>query len=204
MLVLIRVGDVEPVQHEIVEENQKLLDPIVLAHVRRYLITSIRLRLNRCFTPCLEYQGLRDELRSMEITQAGPKQVSDAIIRIRKRKLPDPTQLGNAGSFFKNPIVSANLAAALQQQYPGLPGWQTGPEHLKLSARWMIEYCGRKGFRLGATLVFGLRKLKRERAASITVLRSPMAWPLSSIEAELRCFSSAFAGIYRPVLRCSK
>jgi len=114
-----------------------------------YLITSIRLRLNRCFTPCLEYQGLRDELRSMGIAQAGPKQVSEAVIRIRKRKLPDPTQLGNAGSFFKNPIVSANLAAALQQQFPGLPGWQTGPENLKLSAGWMIEYCGLKGLRLG-------------------------------------------------------
>jgi UDP-N-acetylmuramate dehydrogenase len=113
------------------------------------LITSIRLRLNRCFTPCLEYQGLRDELRSMGIAQAGPKQVSDAVIRIRKRKLPDPTQLGNAGSFFKNPIVSANLAAALQQQYPGLPGWPAGPEDLKLSAGWMIEYCGLKGLRLG-------------------------------------------------------
>lgn len=115
----------------------------------RYLITSIRLRLNRRFTPHLAYQGLRDELLAMGIERADPGQVSDAVIRIRQRKLPDPARSGNAGSFFKNPIIAADKALALQQQFPGLPGWPTGSALIKLSAGWMIEHCGLKGIRHG-------------------------------------------------------
>jgi len=115
----------------------------------RYLITSLRLRLNRRFIPHLEYAGIRDELQAMGIEQADPKQVSEAVIRIRQQKLPDPVRTGNAGSFFKNPIVSTDEAALLKQRFPDLPGWPAGPEAMKLSAGWMIEYCGLKGYRVG-------------------------------------------------------
>jgi len=119
----------------------------------RYLITSIRLQLARHFTPHLQYSGLREELRAMGIIKPGPKQVSDAVIRIRQRKLPDPARSANAGSFFKNPVLGLDEAAALQQRYPELPSWPQGSAALKLSAGWMIEYCGMKGFRQGDAAV---------------------------------------------------
>lgn len=115
----------------------------------RFLITSIRLRLSREFTPCLDYAGLRDELAGAGITQANARDVSDAIIRMRRRKLPDPAKTGNAGSFFKNPELPRGDAEKLIERYPQLPSWKGQEDLLKLSAAWMIEYCGLKGFRSG-------------------------------------------------------
>jgi UDP-N-acetylmuramate dehydrogenase len=117
----------------------------------RYLITSLRLRLNRHFEPQLDYSGIRDELRALGIEEPDARQLSDAVIRIRQRKLPDPARIGNAGSFFKNPVLGLNQAESLQQRFPGLPGWPATAETVKLSAAWMIEYCGFKGFRKGDT-----------------------------------------------------
>jgi len=70
------------------------------------------------------------------------------VIQIRKRKIPDPARIGNAGSFFKNPVVSQDEAGILQERFPGLSGWPA-TDTVKLSAAWMIEYCGLKGFRNG-------------------------------------------------------
>jgi UDP-N-acetylmuramate dehydrogenase len=111
----------------------------------RYLITSIRLQLNRKFRPQLDYAGLRDAISSMGIDQPGAKQVSDTVIRIRQQKLPDPAVTGNAGSFFKNPVVSIDEAESLRSRFPGLPTWPAGADRAKLSAAWMIEKCGWKG-----------------------------------------------------------
>jgi UDP-N-acetylmuramate dehydrogenase len=115
----------------------------------RYLITSMRLWLNRHGTPHIEYAGLRDELLSMGISQADSRQVSEAVIRIRQRRLPDPAQIGNAGSFFKNPVVSPDEAANLIELFPALPAWPAATAKVKLSAAWMIEFCGLKGHRDG-------------------------------------------------------
>lgn len=115
----------------------------------RYLITSIRLRLNRIFQPRLSYAGLGDELRAMGVARPSAKDVSDAVIRLRERKLPDPARLGNAGSFFKNPVVSADDATRLAGRYPGLAAWKMQDDKVKLSAAWLIEYCGFKGSRQG-------------------------------------------------------
>jgi len=112
----------------------------------RYLITSTRLRLNREFKPQLDYAGLRDALSSMGIDQPEAKQVSDTVIRIRQQKLPDPAVTGNAGSFFKNPVVSMDEAEMLRGRFPGLPTWPAGTDRAKLSAAWMIDHCGWKGF----------------------------------------------------------
>ena len=77
-------------------------------------------------------------------------QVAEAVIRIRQRKLPDPAALGNAGSFFKNPIVPATEADALSARHPGIPAFPGSDEgHRKLSAAWLIDQCGWKGHRDG-------------------------------------------------------
>jgi UDP-N-acetylmuramate dehydrogenase len=115
----------------------------------RFLITSIRLRLNRCFRPQLEYAGLREELSQPETSQLTALAVSDAVIRLRKRKLPDPLTVGNAGSFFKNPVLDPNEGQALLERFPGLPVWELDGETVKLSAAWMIQHCGLKGYLSG-------------------------------------------------------
>lgn len=115
----------------------------------RFLISSIRLRLDREFKPQLEYAGLDRELALMGGAKPEAKDVSDAVIRLRRRKLPDPARVGNAGSFFKNPIVDPAGASALIDRFPDLPAWQWADQTSKLSAAWMIEYCGFKGSRTG-------------------------------------------------------
>jgi UDP-N-acetylmuramate dehydrogenase len=115
----------------------------------RYLITSIRLRLSREFHPCLGYAGLREELAGHVSGQPTALEVSDAVIRLRRRKLPDPARTGNAGSFFKNPVVGAERAARLRAGHPGLLSWPAADDAVKLSAAWMIERCGLKGYRRG-------------------------------------------------------
>lgn len=115
----------------------------------RYLITSVRLRLNRAFHPRLDYAGLGDELHALGITRPSATDVSNAVIRLRSRKLPDPAKLGNVGSFFKNPVVSADSALRLVNRYPGLAAWKMDDETVKLSAAWLIEFCGFKGSRKG-------------------------------------------------------
>jgi UDP-N-acetylmuramate dehydrogenase len=125
----------------------------------RYLITSIRLRLDRVFEPRLEYAGLQEELASAGIGRPTALDVSDAVMRIRRRKLPDPSLCGNAGSFFKNPVVDAGLAGDLLTLHPGLPTWPAGPDRVKLSAAWMVERCGLKGLREGDAAVSGQHAL---------------------------------------------
>jgi len=115
----------------------------------RYLITRIRLALHRGFTPKLTYAGLGEELRSMGIESATAKQVGDAVIRIRQRKLPDPGLSPNAGSFFKNPIVESTVADLLKRDFEGLPVYAANNGKTKLSAAWMIDQCGWKGHRDG-------------------------------------------------------
>ncbi|MBT8059533.1 MAG: UDP-N-acetylmuramate dehydrogenase [Gammaproteobacteria bacterium] len=116
----------------------------------RYLITSIRLRLGRTFQPRLDYPGLAEELDAAGIRRPTAGDVSEAVCRIRRRKLPDPAVTGNAGSFFKNPVLPADDAAKLLQRFPGMPSWPAGEDRLKLAAAWMIERCGFKGAQDGA------------------------------------------------------
>ncbi len=115
----------------------------------RYLITSIRLRLDTQFEAKLDYSGLREELTRAGIEKPTALEVSDAVVRLRRDKLPDPEILGNAGSFFKNPILSRNDASKLTGHYPELPAWPQPGGQIKISAAWMIEHCGLKGHRVG-------------------------------------------------------
>lgn len=116
---------------------------------RCLMITGIRLRLRRQFVPVLDYGGLAEELFSAGRRQPTARQVSEAVIRIRRRKLPDPGVTPNAGSFFKNPVVSQSQAQALQQTFPQLPVFPQAGGMCKLGAAWMIERCGFKGRRQG-------------------------------------------------------
>lgn len=118
----------------------------------KYLITGIRLRLTRKFTPVIAYKGLGEELHSMGIKSPTAKQVSDAVIRIRQRKLPDPNIIGNSGSFFKNPLVSQEIADQLAREFTDMPVYPAGKD-TKLSAAWMIEKCGWKGRSMGGAAV---------------------------------------------------
>lgn len=116
----------------------------------RYIITAVRFALSRQHELRLGYAGIGEELRRMGIATPTPFHVAEAVVRLRTRKLPDPAVIGNAGSFFKNPVVDAATASALKNAYPDLPHWPTGQEdQRKLSAAWLIEHCGFKGLRQG-------------------------------------------------------
>lgn len=123
------------------------------ADAGKFLITRIRLRLQRVFVPNLSYAGLNEELTSMQVNSPTVQQVSEAVIRIRQRKLPDPGLVGNAGSFFKNPIVTQATAALLKKDFANLPIYPAGNDTRKISAAWMIEHCGWKGRSIGRAAV---------------------------------------------------
>ena len=116
----------------------------------RYLVTAVEFTLDRHFQPRLGYAGIGEQLAAMGVTDA-PRaaQVAEAVIHIRRHKLPDPAQLGNAGSFFKNPIVPVALADALKADHPSLPLFPATSGMAKLSAAWLIEQSGWKGHRDG-------------------------------------------------------
>ncbi|KWS02262.1 UDP-N-acetylenolpyruvoylglucosamine reductase [Lysobacter capsici AZ78] len=116
----------------------------------RYLITAVEFALPRAPALKLDYAGIGEELAAMGVSAPTPRTVADAVIAIRRRKLPDPALLGNAGSFFKNPIVAAAQAEALLAQYPAMPVFRgADADTRKLSAAWLIDACGWKGHRDG-------------------------------------------------------
>lgn len=116
----------------------------------RFVVTAVEFRLPRTPELRLDYAGIGDELVRAGIQAPTPSQVAEAVCRVRRRKLPDPALLGNAGSFFKNPVVPVARAQALAATRPGLPLFPTGDDaHRKLSAAWLIDACGWKGRREG-------------------------------------------------------
>lgn len=115
----------------------------------RFIVTAIDLILPGKPALRLDYPGVREELGALGIAEPGPLAVARAIAAIRRRKLPDPTEIGNAGSFFKNPIVPDTLAAELVARHPGAPTYTAGTGLKKLSAAWLIEAAGMKGLRYG-------------------------------------------------------
>ncbi|MGB0865514.1 MAG: UDP-N-acetylmuramate dehydrogenase [Granulosicoccaceae bacterium] len=118
----------------------------------RYIITYLWFRLSLKDSPVVEYPALLKELRDPEHCSA--REVFDAVVSIRSRRLPVPEELGNAGSFFTNPIVSPQLAQTLTEQFADLPQWPTDEGEVKLAAAWLVEQCGWKGFRDGDVGVY--------------------------------------------------
>ncbi|MFJ7884987.1 UDP-N-acetylmuramate dehydrogenase [Pseudomonas sp. NPDC096917] len=113
----------------------------------RWLILRVRFALSRMARLHLEYGPVRQRLTEQGIEQPTASDVSRAISSIRSEKLPDPAVLGNAGSFFKNPLVSAVLADELKRMYPELIGYPQADGQVKLAAGWLIEAAGWKGYR---------------------------------------------------------
>lgn len=125
----------------------------------RWLILRVRFALSRAQHLHLDYGPVRQRLNEQGIDQPTAQNVSDAICSIRREKLPDPSELGNAGSFFKNPVVSAQLAAQVRDAHPGMVGYPQADGQVKLAAGWLIEQAGWKGFREGDAGVHRLQSL---------------------------------------------
>lgn len=112
------------------------------------VVTRVNFRLSKKPVLHTEYGAIRDELQAMDVP-ASLANVAAAVVRIRRSKLPDPAQIGNAGSFFKNPVVPAALFEELRQRFPEMPSYTSPDGGRKLPAGWLIEHCGWKGFREG-------------------------------------------------------
>ncbi|MGY4515657.1 UDP-N-acetylmuramate dehydrogenase [Lysobacter sp. HA18] len=115
----------------------------------RYIVTAVEFRLRGGGAPNLSYAGIADELAERGVNSPTARDVAEAVIAIRRRKLPDPAIVGNAGSFFKNPIVSADVADTLLAEHPQLPAFAAGDGLRKLSAAWLIDSAGLRGYRDG-------------------------------------------------------
>jgi UDP-N-acetylmuramate dehydrogenase len=97
----------------------------------------------------ISYGAIQQELERMGVQELSIRSVADAVIRIRRSKLPDPAVIGNAGSFFKNPEVPVETFNALKQRFPDIVGYPTSSGIVKLAAGWLIERAGWKGYRKG-------------------------------------------------------
>jgi UDP-N-acetylmuramate dehydrogenase len=117
----------------------------------QYIITSVTFRLSCAPKLNLSYGAIEQELNNRKITQPTIKDVSAVVAAIRVSKLPDPSTIGNSGSFFKNPVIPANQFQLLQQQYPHISNYPAGDGFIKLAAGWLIEQCGWKGKIVGHT-----------------------------------------------------
>ena len=113
------------------------------------VVTSVTFQLDKSPQLKLDYGSIREELNSMSVSQPTIKSVRDAVIRIRQSKLPDPAEIGNAGSFFKNPVVSSEKHHQLKTDFPNLVSFNQKDGSYKLAAGWLIDQNGWKGKRFG-------------------------------------------------------
>jgi UDP-N-acetylmuramate dehydrogenase len=121
------------------------------------VVLDVTFALPRAWQPNLRYAELAQAIGAAGIVhpaQPTPRQVSDTVIAIRRRKLPDPAQIGNAGSFFKNPVVPGAQCRALLERFPALVHHAQPDGSEKLAAGWLIDQCGWKGKSLGAAGVY--------------------------------------------------
>lgn len=125
----------------------------------RWVILRVRFALSRSAALHLDYGPVRQRLAEQGIAAPTALDVSRAICAIRSEKLPDPAELGNAGSFFKNPLVAAELAQRLRAEHADLVGYPQADGQVKLAAGWLIERAGWKGFREGDAGVHRLQAL---------------------------------------------
>ena len=125
----------------------------------RWIILRVRFALSRNATLHLDYGPVRQRLAEQGIESPNASDVSRVICAIRSEKLPDPAVLGNAGSFFKNPLVPAVLAGRLRAEYADLVAYPQADGQVKLAAGWLIEKAGWKGFRDGDAGVHRLQAL---------------------------------------------
>ncbi len=114
-----------------------------------FIITSVTFRLNKIPQFVTTYGSIMEEIEKMGLGELSIQAVSQAVINIRRSKLPDPAVIGNAGSFFKNPTVLLQQFQKLKDDFPSIVGYPLNSNSVKLAAGWLIEQCGWKGFRKG-------------------------------------------------------
>ncbi len=119
-------------------------------HKGRFFITNIRLELRKNAVINTSYGAIREVLDQKGISNPTIKDVSEAVIEIRSSKLPDPKKIGNAGSFFKNPVIPTTQFEDLKNRFPSIVYYPIGDHDYKVPAGWLIEQCGFKGKREGA------------------------------------------------------
>ena len=115
----------------------------------RFIVTAVDFELPHRHPLRLDYPGIREELAAMGVDKPEPADVAKAVESLRRSKLPDPALIGNAGSFFKNPVLPAERAAEILRAHPELPTYHSSEGNTKISAAWLIEACGFKGVRDG-------------------------------------------------------
>jgi UDP-N-acetylmuramate dehydrogenase len=111
-----------------------------------YIVTCVNLRLRKTPLYRLDYGNLRDALQDREVSLPT---VRDAVIHLRREKLPDPGDLGNAGSFFMNPVISGAQFETIKENFPEIPSYPLPDDRVKVPAGWLIEKCGFKGKKQG-------------------------------------------------------
>lgn len=115
----------------------------------KYIILSVTLKLSKSPKINVSYGAIEEVLKQMNIQNPGIKEVSDAVIAIRSEKLPNPAEIGNAGSFFKNPVIPNEQVNSLLKTYPNMPHYPIDNQFTKVPAGWLIEQAGWKGKRFG-------------------------------------------------------
>ena len=116
----------------------------------KYFISSVTLSLtNKNHHLNVSYGAINDTLKKMNVTHPTIRDVSDAVIAIRRSKLPDPNVIGNAGSFFKNPVIGIDHYNKLKKEHATIPGYISDNQEVKVPAGWLIEQCKLKGLRVG-------------------------------------------------------
>lgn len=114
----------------------------------QFVIISVTLKLNKRPSFVVRDTALADELKDKDVGGWSAKTISDAVCKIRRRRLPDPEIIGNAGSFFVNPVVPMSLYAKITRVFRHVPAFPVGKNRIKLSAGWLIEQCGYRGTRV--------------------------------------------------------
>ena len=115
----------------------------------RLVIVDVTFALPKRWKPNIAYGDVARELEKSGIGEPSPADIGGVIVKIRRRKLPDPAVLGNAGSFFKNPTVTADEMAVLKRQHPDIPAYEQADGRYRIAAGWLIDRCGWKGRRIG-------------------------------------------------------
>lgn len=116
----------------------------------KFIISSVTLKLQKQPTFNISYGSIEKTIAESGVEELSIKAISDAVIKIRQSKLPNPKVIGNAGSFFKNPVVENEIALNINKQYPNMPHYPAG-EKTKIPAGWLIDQCGFKGKVVGET-----------------------------------------------------
>lgn len=115
----------------------------------RFIICNVTFKLSKHPIFNTSYGAIEQELQNMQVKELSLQAISNAVCAIRSSKLPNPAEIGNAGSFFKNPVIDAQKFEALKHLFPSIVGYKNNEKEVKLAAGWLIEQCGWKGFRSG-------------------------------------------------------